>query len=85
MESENNYYRTSDLKLYAFLRTVSPDSFVGVNKADFSKVTFLFKHSQKLVELANGYWRGDEFTLSPLQLGMNLDLGKTLIFGDSSK
>lgn len=85
MENQSNYYRTSDLKCYAFLRTVSPNSFVGVNKSDFNKVTFLFKHSQKLVELVNGYWRGEEFTLSPLQLGMNLDLGKTMIFGDSSK
>ena len=85
MESQSNYYKTTDLKLYAFLRTVSPNSFVGVNKADFSKVTFLFKHSQKLIEFVNGYWRGEEFTLSPLQLGMNLDLGKTLIFGNSTE
>ena len=79
-KTKTNHYQVSDLKLQAFLRLMSPKSFIGVNKSSGRKVLFIFKDSTELKELANAYLRGEEFTLSPLNLGKFIDLGKSLIF-----
>lgn len=81
MENQNNY-RTNDLKLFSFLRTVLPDSFMGIDK-NSHKVAFIFKDSKKLTQLIDGYWRGEKVFISPLQFAQNFDVGKTLIFGNS--
>lgn len=82
MENQNNY-RTNDLKLFSFIKTISPESFIGINRDSNNKVAFIFKNSKKLTQLVEGYWKGEQFLLSPLQLGMNFDIGKNLIFGGS--
>ena len=82
MENQNNY-RTSDLKIFCFIKTISPESFIGINRNPGNKVTFIFKNSKKLTQQINSYWQDKQFTISPLQLFQNFDVGKTLIFGGS--
>lgn len=82
MENQSNY-RTSDLKLFSFIKTVSPESFIGINRDSRNKVSFIFKNSKKLTQQIEDYWKDKKFMISPLQLGLNLDVGKTLIFGNS--
>ena len=82
MESVNKNYQTSDLYLQAFLRLVSPSSFVGVIKTNPRKVVFQFQNSKEIKELVSGYLRGDKFNISPLGLTTNISLGKGLIFDD---
>jgi len=82
MENQNNF-RTSDLKLFSFIKTVSPESFIGINRDSRNKVAFIFRNSKKLDQQVESYWKGEKFMISPLQLGLNLDVGKTLIFGNS--
>ncbi|OGC78297.1 hypothetical protein A2619_03995 [candidate division WWE3 bacterium RIFOXYD1_FULL_39_9] len=87
MENQNkinttsDFYAVSDLKLQSFLRSMHPDSFFGVNK-NSNKVVFLFKKSKEIVDMAEGYLRGDKFTMSPLAMAHYLDEGKALIFND---
>lgn len=80
--NQKDFYSTSDLKLQAFLRLISPSAFVGINKSNPNKVTFIFKKSLKILELVEGYLQGKEFKMSPLGMATNIDLGKSLIFGD---
>lgn len=80
--SRKDFYRVSDLKLQAFLREMSPSSFVGVNKGSPKKVLFLFEDTSKVRQLAEGYFQGKKFKMSPLGMATNLDLGKSLIYGD---
>lgn len=80
--NQEDFYATSDLKLQAFLRLISPNSFVGVNKSNPNRVLFLFKKTNKLLKFVDGYLQGKEFKISPLNMASKIDLGKALIFGD---
>lgn len=77
-----NFYKTSDLKLQAFLRLMLPHSFVGLNKSNQHKVNFLFKPSKDLTELINGYISRKEYLISPLSFADNIEQGKAMIYGD---
>lgn len=80
--SNQNKYLTNDLKLQAFLRLMTPTSFIGVNKTNPNRVTFEFKHSPELLELVRGYFSGKMFEMSPLDFGNHIDQGKDLIYGN---
>lgn len=80
--SQDNTYVTSDLHLQAFLRLKVPHTFIGVNKSNPVRVTFIFKKTPEILKLVEGYLRGKEYKLSPLAFSTNIDLGKGLIFGD---
>lgn len=81
MENENKYI-TSDLKLQAFLRTMIPDAFVGINKTGSQKVNFVFHSDERTAEFVKGYFSGEKYFLSPQTFGNYIDLGKDLIFGN---
>lgn len=81
-QKEIKYYFTSDLKLQAFLRLMLPDSFVGLNKSNPERVSFIFKDSSELSELVKGYFNGKKYTISPLSFANNLDQGKSMIYGN---
>lgn len=80
--NSEQYYLTSDIKLQAFLRLMLPDSFIGVNKTNPSKVNFVFKKNKKLLEFANGYLYRKQYLISPLSFAENIDQGKAMIYGD---
>jgi len=82
IKNQSEYYRTNDLKLQAFLRLKTPNSFIGVNKTNPQRVIFLFKKTPRILKLADGYLQGQIYKLSPLAFGINIDLGKSLIFDD---
>lgn len=85
IRDENNseqYYLTSDIKLQAFLRLMSPTSFIGLNKTNPHKVNFVFKKSDELTELINGYLVRKEYLISPLAFAENIEQGKAMIYGD---
>jgi hypothetical protein len=79
--TNNGLASISDLKLSAFLRTIDPNSFQGVNRSG-NKVYFLFNSTPKLSELVERYLLGKDFTFSPLALSHNIDEAKAMIFGD---
>ncbi len=76
------YYKTSDLKVQAFLRLMLPDSFVGLNRENSNKITFLFQKSSVLSDLCIGYLNGKKYEISPLAFANKIDEGKGMIFGD---
>jgi hypothetical protein len=76
------HYKTSDIKLQAFLRLMSPKSFVGVNKENPQKVSFVFQKSTEISELAMNYLNGTKYEISPKELANLIDEGKSMIFGD---
>jgi len=76
------YYKTSDLKLQAFLRLMLPDSFVGLNRENSNKITFLFQNSSNISDLSIGYLNGKKYEISPLAFANKIDEGKGMIFGD---
>ncbi len=75
-------YITSDIKLQAFLRLMIPDSFIGLNKSNPSKVNFVFNKSKELTEFINGYLYRKQYLISPLAFAENIDQGKAMIYGD---
>jgi hypothetical protein len=79
------YYKTSDLKLQAFLRLMLPDLFVGVNKDNSNKVVFLFKDTSAISKLSSGYLNSKKYEISPLAFANKIDEGKGLIYGDYGK
>ncbi|OGD08306.1 hypothetical protein A2397_03690 [Candidatus Amesbacteria bacterium RIFOXYB1_FULL_44_23] len=79
--SNNGFASISDLKLSAFLRTINPDSFQGVNRSG-NKVHFLFSNTPDLSGLIEGYQFGKQFTFSPLAFSNNIEQAKALVFGD---
>jgi hypothetical protein len=81
----NKYYKTSDLKLQAFLRLMHPDSFVGVNRDNSNKVIFIFRVTSSISELRDGYLNGNKYEISPLAFANKIDEGKGLIYGDYGK
>lgn len=80
--TSKEHFVTSDLKLQAFLRLMFPSSFIGVNRSNPKKVNFIFKNTSKIASLVDGYYQGREYKLSPLGFATNIDVGKSLIFGD---
>ena len=81
-KDSEQFYLTSDLKLQAFLRLMLPDSFIGLNKTSSTKVHFVFRKSEKLTELVNGYLYRKQYLISPLTFAENIDQGKAMIYGD---
>ena len=81
-QNNNKYYLTSDLKLQAFLRLMLSDSFVGLNKANPSRVSFVFRKSAELIEFINGYLSRKKYLISPLSFSENIEQGKAMIYGD---
>lgn len=81
MENKEKYL-TSDLKLQAFLRTILPNSFVGINKNTANKVNFIFYKDKKLDEHVRGYFEGEKYLLSPQSFANYIDIGKDMIFGN---
>ncbi len=84
-EQPNNseqYYLTSDIKLQAFLRLMHSDSFVGLNKTNPNRVNFVFKKSEDLTELINGYLTRKKYLISPHSFAENIEQGKAMIYGD---
>lgn len=79
---QNNIYSTTDLKLQAFLRLKSTSSFIGINNTNPRRVIFVFRKSDELMELVNGYFQGKEYMMSPLLMANYIDQGKTLIFSE---
>ncbi|MEO8581776.1 MAG: hypothetical protein ABI425_04370 [Patescibacteria group bacterium] len=77
-------FTTADIKLQAFLRTMKPQAFLGIERIGSSKVFFLFERDSHLDLLVNGYYMGKPFTFSPLDFSSNLDKAKQLIFQDYS-
>ena len=82
MKNLKNNYITHDLKLSAFLRLMLPSSFIGVNKTDIRKVSFMFIDCPEITELVRGYFSGQQYIFSPLSYGNHIDQGKDLIFGN---
>jgi len=83
MQNKNKeQYITSDLKLQAFLRTMIPNSFIGINKTGSQKVNFVFRSNDMTIEFIKGYFAGEKYLLSPQIFGNYIDLGKDLIFGN---
>jgi len=80
--NQDKTYTTSDLHLQAFLRLKAPNKFINVNKSNPSRVIFVFEKTPEILKLANGYLMGRQYKLSPLAFATNIDLGKSLIFGD---
>jgi hypothetical protein len=83
--NQKEHFITSDLKLQAFLRLMAPSLFVGINKSNVNKVTFIFENNSIINDLVNGYYEGKEFKFSPLGFATNIDIGKSLIFSDYKK
>ena len=79
--TNNGFTSISDLKLSAFLRTLNPNSFQGVNRSG-NKVYFLFNNTSELSSLIDGYQLGKQFTFSPLAFSNNIEQAKALVFGD---
>lgn len=79
---KDQFYLTSDIKLQAFLRLMTPISFVGLNKTNPHKVHFVFKKSDELTELINGYLVRKQYLISPLSFAENIEQGKAMIYGD---
>jgi len=79
--TNNGFASISDLKLSAFLRTLNPNSFQGINRSG-NKVYFLFDDTSEVSGLIDGYQLGKQFTLSPLAFSNNIDQAKALVFGD---
>lgn len=77
----NNQITINDLKLAAFLRTVSPDSFQGIERSSSGQVGFIFIEDD-VQDLVSQYLRESEFTFSPLKYAHQLDECKRLIFQD---
>lgn len=77
-----NYFRTSDIKLQAFLRLVSPESFVGLNRENPQKVSFIFHKTEEISKFVMGYLSGAKYEISPKELSNLIDEGKSMIFGD---
>lgn len=77
-----NYFKTPDIKLQAFLRLMSPKSFVGVNKENPQKVTFVFHKTKEINELVMNYLNGTNYEISPKELLNLIDEGKSMIYGD---
>lgn len=80
--NQNKNYLTNDLKLQAFLRLMLPDSFVGVNKSNPARVSFVFKQSPELGKYVEGYLAGKQFLMSPSSFATNIEQGKSMIYGD---
>lgn len=81
-QDKNQFYLTSDIKLQAFLRLMIPDSFIGLNKTDSRKISFVFRKSNELTEFINGYLDRKQYLISPLSFAQNIDQGKAMIYGD---
>ncbi len=77
----NNTIILNDLKLAAFLRTVIPNSFQGIERSSSGQVSFLFIEND-VQDLVSQYLREAEFTFSPLKYAHQLDECKRLIFQD---
>ena len=77
----NGLISLSDLKLSAFLRTINPDLFHGVNRSA-NKVYFLFSNTREVQALIEGYQMRKSFTFSPLEFSINIEQAKALVFGD---
>lgn len=80
--SQDRTYITSDIKLQAFLRLMSPNSFIGINKSNPNKVNFVFTKDEDLINFVNGYLNRKEFVMSPLSFAENIEQGKAMIYGD---
>lgn len=72
--------KLNDIKLAAFLRLTHPLSFKGIVRENNGRVGFVFDDSQENEELVESYLRGEMFTFSPQQYGLQLDGCKSLIF-----
>lgn len=79
---DSEKYLTNDLKLQAFLRLMLPDSFVGINKTNPNKVSFVFIKTDELTSFVNGYLTRKQYLISPLSLSENIEQGKAMIYGD---
>ena len=79
---KEEHYLTSDIKLQAFLRLMSPASFIGINKTNPHKVNFVFKKNKELIEFVEGYLHRKQYLISPLSLAEIIDQGKAMIYGD---
>lgn len=79
---KNQFYLTSDLKLEAFCRLMLPEAFIGLNNTNPKRVSFVFKRTQELIDLVNGYLSGKKYLLSPLSFATNIEQGKAMIYGD---
>jgi hypothetical protein len=77
----NNTMTVNDLKLAAFLRTVTPNSFQGIERTASGQVGFLFTDDE-VHDLVSQYLREAQFTFSPLKYAHQLDECKRLIFQD---
>lgn len=82
IEKSIEHYITSDIKLQAFLRLMLPESFIGINKTNPSKVNFVFVKDEQLIKYANGYLARKQYMISPLSFAENIEQGKAMIFGD---
>lgn len=81
-QDKEKFYLTSDLKLQAFLRLVLPELFIGLNKSNPNRVTFVFHKNEKLIALTNGYLSRKKYLISPLSFSENIEQGKAMIYGD---
>jgi len=81
-QDKEKFYLTSDLKLQAFLRLMTPEFFIGLNKTNPNRITFVFKKTEKLIELTNGYLSRKKYLISPLSLSENIEQGKAMIYGN---
>lgn len=77
----NGLISLSDLKLSAFLRTINPNFFHGVNRSS-NKVYFLFSNTPEVSAIIEGYQMRKNFTFSPLEFSINIEQAKALVFGD---
>lgn len=71
-----------DLKLAAFLKLHSPESFQGTERDQSGRVAFLFTDEVEVKNLIFDYLKGTKFTFSPQEYGQQLDTCKNLIFQD---
>lgn len=78
----NEYYSTSDLSLAAAISLTIPVE--AVNRINPNKVQFLFKKSEELNKIIDGYWR-DLLKVSPSVYFNQLKTLKARIYSEGTE
>lgn len=80
MENQTNIFKTSDIKISAFL-LCKDIPLLELDKENIRKIFFCFQNSNEVAKLLNVYW-SDQATVNPRLLFEKLDYLKDLIHGN---
>jgi tmRNA-binding protein len=78
MKMQNEYYKTSDICLAAFLLAKSIE-FTGINKDSSNRATFLFAHSSKIDSLVSDFSQM-QTTVEPISFHAAMKRLKQLLY-----